>query len=462
MEKRQIGIDIDGRCVRVAIVTQDRAALIAVGKREYADQEELVASLHEMIGDSRAFGDRLAAAVPALESFVRRLTFPFADPRKIEPALRFELAAQLPVQIEDFVTDFQAPRATTDGLHRVTAAAVRTAWLESFLTPLDAAGISLHILDLAPFAFVRGLREHCPDALLAHLGNEEISLSVIVDGQIVDYRSLPAGVSDRAQLAPMLLRETTALQREEKHRNLPFFLIGPGVTPELMALLHEGGVTPRIPHLFVDGREIEAEFLPAVALALRASVPAREREFNFRRGPFALKNEWTAFRRELFAAAVLLLLTGLTIIGASYLNYAHKANRADALSTEINRIFQQTLPGSRPTAQPMEQMQSKLRELRDRGQLIGAGQHTTALLVLREISAATPGSVSLDIRDISYTPESVRLEGVTTSFDAINQIARALEASPLFAEAQIADAKMSLDNTRVDFRLNLVYNGQKE
>ncbi|MFA5515563.1 MAG: PilN domain-containing protein, partial [Desulfuromonadales bacterium] len=94
--------------------------------------------------------------------------------------------------------------------------------------------------------------------------------------------------------------------------------------------------------------------------------------------------------------------------------------------------------------------------------LIGAGQQNTPLIVLREISGSIPGSVSVDIRDLSYTPDSVRLEGVTTSFDAINQIARSLESSPLFAEAQIADAKMSLDNTRVDFRLNLLYNGTGE
>jgi general secretion pathway protein L len=46
---------------------------------------------------------------------------------------------------------------------------------------------------------------------------------------------------------------------------------------------------------------------------------------------------------------------------------------------------------------------------------------------------------------------------VATSFEAINRIARSLEQSPLFAQAQIADAKMSLDGTRVDFRLHLSF-----
>jgi general secretion pathway protein L len=104
-----------------------------------------------------------------------------------------------------------------------------------------------------------------------------------------------------------------------------------------------------------------------------------------------------------------------------------------------------------------QQMRGKMKELRDRGRLIGAGNAHTPLAVLQEISRQVPAEIVLDIRDLNYTPESVRMEGITSSFDAINQIARGLERSPLFAQAQISDAKMSADGSRVDFRLNLVY-----
>ncbi len=460
MEKRQIGIDIDRQHVRVAIISQDREALIATGKCAYDGPEQLGSALRELIGDTRIFGDRVAAAIPAIEGFVRRLIFPFADPRKIEPALRFELAGQLPVAIAEFTTDFQAPRATAEGQHRVTAAAVRTAYLEEYLQAFDASGINLHVLDLAPFAFVRGLREHCPECLLAHVGEREISISLVAEGQVVDFRLLPGKLGNEpAELVRLLQRESAGLQREAKHRELPLYLIGPGVTPALQAALQQTGRTAQIPRFFMEGRDVEPEFLPAVALALRAGMATREREreMNFRRGRFALKNEWTALKREMIAAAVLLLFTALAAGGAGYLSYAQKAHRAEALNQEITRIFKETLPSSRTSVQPLQQMQSKLKELRERASLIGAGQQKKPLQILKEISDSIPGSVSLDIRDLSYTPDSVRMEGVTTSFDAINQIARSLESSELFAEAQIADAKMSLDNTRVDFRLTLLY-----
>ncbi|MBE0596321.1 MAG: PilN domain-containing protein [Desulfuromonadales bacterium] len=463
MEKRHIGIDIDDRLVRVAIISQDREALIAVGKREVTDPAEIPAALREMIGDTRIFSDRLAAALPAVEGFVRHLSFPFAEPRKIEAALRFELAAQIPITIDELTTDFQAPVAQADGENRVTAVAVRTAALESFLRVFDSSDIPLHILDLAPFALARGLKEHLGEAILVHLAARESTVCLVSDGRVLDYRLLPAVVDAQApQTARLLLREATALQREGGRRDLPLMLIGAGATAPLLEELRQAGGRAQIPGIFVEGKAIEAEFLPAVALAQRASLSTKEREINFRRGPFALKNEWTALKRDLIAAAVVVVLALSAIAGASWLNYAHKANRAETLNQEIAKTFRATFPGAQPQVNPVQQMQSRIRELRERGRMVGAGQQRTPLAVLLEISRSTPESVILDVRDLSYTPESVRLEGVTSSFDAINQIARSLEQSALFSEAQIADAKISLDGSRVDFRLTLVYRGGME
>jgi general secretion pathway protein L len=50
---------------------------------------------------------------------------------------------------------------------------------------------------------------------------------------------------------------------------------------------------------------------------------------------------------------------------------------------------------------------------------------------------------------------------VTSSFDAVNRMARSLEQSTMFREAQIADAKMSIDGSRIDFRINLTFNGDQ-
>jgi general secretion pathway protein L len=465
MDKRLIGIEIDNRFVRVAIFTQDRDGieLAGIARRPYGGPEELTAVLQELIGETRLYSDRLATAVPALDSFVRWLHFPFSDPKKIAAALPFELAAQLPVGLEEYTTDFRKPVADEQGGFAVTASATRTEGIERLVDTFDHAHIPLHIIDLSPFALAAGLRQQYPDGILVCLTAQETTLSLLSEGQIVDFRLSPPppGEADAAATARHLLREKTMLQRDAGLENLPMYLMGSGVTPELTRALAESGEEVLIPSFSLDGETVAAEYLPAVALALRAALPVREREFNYRHGRFALKNEWASIKKEITAAALVLLMALVALAGSAYLSYSHKSERAENLRQEMVRIYRDTFPGAQAIVDIPLQMTSRINELKTRGRQIGVGGQHSSLAVIKEISQATPNDLTVDIRDLAYTHESVRLEGVTSSFDAVNRMARSLEQSTMFREAQIADAKMSIDGSRIDFRINLTFNGDQ-
>ncbi len=463
MEKRYIGIDIDSRCVRVAVASQDDRELLAVLEKPYAGPEELLAALREILGDTRLFGDRVAAAIPAGEGFVRTLRFPFADPKKIESTLRFELSTQIPITIDDCTADFRKPQPEGEGLHAVAAAAVRTDYLQRTVETFDQGGILLHIVDLAPFAQAAGLRRQIGDGILACLGEEESTVSLVQEGQVSDYRLIPHGPRPAAaEIVHSVLRESRSLPREARHRDLQLYLIGPGVTAEVQEALRAAAVPFAIPAFIIDGWEVPPSFLPAVALALRAAIPTKEKEFNFRQGRFALKNEWAALKKELTAAAAVLLLSVAVLAGSAWLKYDFKADQAQILRQEMSQTFQQTFNRPPATRDIPVEMRSQIKALTEKARLVGVGGQSSPLRVLQEISRNIPAAVKVDIRDLNYSPETVRLEGHTTSFDAINQMARNLEKSPLFKEVQIADAKMSLDGSRVDFRLTLSFRTAKE
>jgi general secretion pathway protein L len=433
---------------------------LATLRREVAEPAEAVAAVQEFFGGELRFGDRLAAALPAVDGFVRWLSFPFSDPKKLAAALPFELGSQLPVSVELCLTDFQPPQPSGEQSFAVTAAAVRRETIAAFLAPFDAAAVPLQVLDLAPFATAGGLAPHLGDGLLATLGEQDLTLVRLRAGRVTDLRLLPAGGSrPRQEQARFILREAALLQRGESEA-LPLWLIGPGVDETLLGLLRLQFPRVEIPQLLLDGEPLAAEFLPAAALALQAARPEKERGFNFRRGPFALKSEWAAMKRRLLVVGSLLLLIVLTAGGAAYFAYAQRAARAEALQQAMVKVFRETFPGSTPLVDVPLQMRSGLNELRKRGQLGGAAP--AALAVLQEISRRTPAELTVDIRDLSYGPDAVRLEGSTSSFDAINQLAKSLEASPLFGSAQIADAKMSIEGNRVDFRLTLSLSATKE
>ncbi|PLX85326.1 MAG: hypothetical protein C0617_04440 [Desulfuromonas sp.] len=457
MAKRFIGIDIDSRHLRVAIAASDKgqATLVSATSQPYADREELLQKLRKAVGGPPRYGDRLAAALPAGEGFARWLSFPFADLKKIEAALSFELSAQLPVPEEDCTADFQKPLAA-GGAFTVAAAAGRNEAIRPLVETFEEAGLPLQVLDLAPFAYAAGLRGALADGLLVSLTEAETTLALVLEGRPSSYRLLPAASGGTEQgLVPSLLREASALQRAAGRDGLPFHLIGSGAAPALVEALRAEGVEAAIPDLSLEGRPLEPEMLPVAALALRAAIPEKEREFNFRKGAFALSSEWSALKNGLIAAAVLLTLSAASLAGAAYLNYSHKADRTEGLKQEMVRVYKKVFPKAKTIVDVPLQMQSGISELRKRSRTIGAAAQSSPLAILQEISRKLPEEITIDIRDWNYSPETVRMEGHTTSFDAINQISKSLEQSPLFHEAQISDAKMSLDGRRVDFRITL-------
>jgi general secretion pathway protein L len=464
MAKRLFGIDIDSRFLRAVVALEDKGktTLVAATKVPYAGQDELLAAIGELMGGERRLGDRVAAALPARDGFVRQLKFPFADERKIAAALELELGAQLPVAIESCTSDFQQPVTDGEGGWNVTAAAVRTEVVRDFLEPLDTAGFVISILDLAPFAFAAGLAEQFSEGLLVSVTEAAITIALLQDGRVASYRLLPvaAGMTDET-LAQLVLREGAALQATAGRSGLPFNLIGPGATPALFERLEGAGCRIEMPQVTVDGRPVEREFLPAVALALRAAAAERGNSFNFRRGPFAPKSEWIALKRGLIFAATLLVLSGMALGAAAWLNYSGKARRAEALNQEMVRIFRETFPSEPTVVDVPLQLRGKISEMQKQNALYGADSSRSALSVLREISERLPQDLVVDIRELSYTPEAVMFEGSTASFDAVNRLAKALEQSPTFGTPQVADAKTSLDGSRVDFRLNLTFSEEK-
>jgi general secretion pathway protein L len=465
MGKRFIGIDFDDRCVRVAILTEEkgRVSAVSVDQRSFAGEEELLQCLPELLGGERRLGDRLAAALPARDGFVRQLKFPFAEPRKIAATLDLELGAQLPVAIESCTSDFQQPLADGEGSWNVTAAAVRTDVVRDFLAPLDSAGFVISILDLDPFAYAAGLAEMFPAGLLVTVKEQSITVALLQNGRVASYRLLPvaAGLAEEAR-AQLLLREGAALQGAAGCSDLPICLIGPGASPALIERLESAGGRLETPPMAVDGRPVDREFLPAVALARRAMTTERGNSFNFRRGSFAPKSEWIALQRRLVFAATLLVLSGTALGGAAWLNYSGKAHRAEALNQELVRLFRETFPGEPAIVDVSQQMRGKISEMQKKNALYGADSSRSALSVLREISERLPQDLVVDIRELSYTPEAVMFEGSTASFEAVNRLAKALEQSPTFGPPQIADSKMSLDGSRVDFRLNLTFSEEKK
>lgn len=459
MDKRFIGIDIDRGWVRLAIAGYDTDGpqLLATDKRPWSDQEELRQALRELTGDTRIYGDRLAAALPAAAGFSRWLDYPFTDPKKIEEALRFTMATQLPVADQDCMIVTHSRQPQEEGC-RVAASAVPKEAIGDFLEPFETEQIPLQLLDLGPFAMPQALAERCETAIVVLLREEETVIALLQQGNTADYR-LFSQVPSSPERPAWLLQQSRMLQAQHRLSGLPLYLLGSQADQALLEALRHQGQQAEIPEWTLEGQPVTAEFLPAITLAWRALRSDREDGGNFRRGAFALKGEWAALKKKMVVAGAILALTLVIAGGSAWLGYAHKAQRVKALQQQLTKQFQSILPNEPVTKDMGMRMRQAIGQLRNKGRLLGVGSNDSALAILQEISARMPKDILVDIDQLNYGADGLRLEGSTGSYDDINRIARSLEQSPLFGEAQISDAKTGINNQRINFRLNLTFSG---
>jgi general secretion pathway protein L len=454
MSKRLIGIEIGKRSLRVAILNQDKGQVTVSNllERTFAEPGELGPLLQELLAGEFRIGDQLVTSLTARTAYVRQLEFPFQDDKKITAAVPFTLAAQLPVAIDQCAMAIQPAQPTEKGA-MVTVAAVPKETLEALLGTFEQADVPLHMVDLAPFCHVAGLGEQIGNGLMICATDQETTVSLLQNGELQDYRILQtfSETSPAAQFQ-QLLREIRVLIHAAETGTVPIFLMGERGTSSLAESLQGADLGVELLTLEL-GEVVDGPFLPAVALALRARLTKTGRSFNFRRGPYALKGEWANLKRKLVLLAALLGTTVLIVFGSMTFKYADKASRADQLQEQMVDVYRSLFPEATTIVDVPLQLKSAISELQSQGSLIAGGQ-ATALTVLKELSLL-PAQVTVEIQEFVLSTEELKLTGRTASFEAVNQMARVLGESPLFSNVQVADAKMSLDGSRIDFRLLL-------
>jgi general secretion pathway protein L len=185
-----------------------------------------------------------------------------------------------------------------------------------------------------------------------------------------------------------------------------------------------------------------------------ALPPAEGSLINFRQGEFVFGKETLEKRNRLVSISlVALLLLGL-MGGDFYLHYHQKEKRYQDLKGELRKAFSETFPQSRNVSNEVEQARAAITELNRTGSFLGVGEESP-LKVLKEISAAIPKEVRIDVQDLVIDGNKVRIEAQTDSFESVDRIRGGLMKVAAFKEVSVSDAKVAADQSRVGFRIQM-------
>ena len=74
--------------------------------------------------------------------------------------------------------------------------------------------------------------------------------------------------------------------------------------------------------------------------------------------------------------------------------------------------------------------------------------------ILREISTRIPASIVVNVDNLTIATDITDLSGTTTSYDDVQKLKDALEASPYFTTVKINNTKADVDN-KIAFKLTI-------
>jgi general secretion pathway protein L len=491
------GIDLGTHAVKFVLIEVGFRAsrllssfeeIVPAGDAPLADRqgEALQAGLARLPAESIPY-----MALPGEMLAVRTLDLPFADARKIEQVVGYELEGQIVHALQDVVFDHVVCKPRGEG-STVLAAAARIDELGDLLAGLSVRGVEPRSLFAAPAvyqALFSGERAPAPTEpackMLIDLGHRRTNVCFLIQGETVYARTLTRGGeglttavaaafqcgADRAErakreegflasaqrrpngpipqrmdvvlreaLAPLLreLRQTLASFRAREKTPVDAILLtgGSAALDGLNDYLAEElalPVTPYAPEVAQPVADPPAGAPGAGRYTLASAIAwagARgQKELDLRRGPFQYRASFSVLRQKAahLGALAAALVICATIDGSMAMARLNK--QKDVLQAQLKTATTELFGEPRMDAKALSTLLKK--GFKDE---MAPLPQATAYDLMGEISKHIPTTITVDINDLDIRPKKVSIRGTIDSAASVDEMVTQLKQIDCFED----------------------------
>jgi len=504
-----IGLDVGSRSVKVAVFERGFRGLelSSFSKRDFdpGDPEGLSRALDSVSGEINAQGATVCARIPGDRVLLRFLDFPMADARKLEQVVPFEVESQVPFELDDLIVDHSIVRKNDAGGSRVLVGAARRDDVRNFLPMLSAKGLEPRYLGAGPSALA-SLATAVPalahgTVVLVDAGFTRTDICVLDEGKVVYARTVSGGGADLAdahvagggvadevagfdvggtELKTAAGRAAAEFVTREVKRTLFAAEIEAKVEPSRIVLF--GGLSrqrgfaalmERQCQLPVEalalassdwaagkmGEGQEAEAGAAVALAFRVLADGAQAGVNFRRDEFAFRRDSIAITgvvsRVLVAVLALIVLGCINYVVKERLLAGERAFLDGQILGEVMATFPDIPRASlTSTDKAISIMRGEINSAQQRLDQLGGGS-ASALEVLRELSAAVPDGVYIDVKRLELEEGKVKMTCLVESYEAGERLVEGFKKVSIFKNVTSRDDGSEAGKKRIQFTLDV-------
>ena len=411
MSKKNLVIDIGKEVVRAGVFLQGRPQPVTVHSHIVTAEGGIKQALSALLGPlagKRGFKgfDKVAVGIPPEDLSIRIVDLPFEDRKKINEALPFELAGLLHVEVDDVVAD-----AVQLGENKVMAVAVEKRVIRGYLEALSALGLDPGWMGPGLFAMPVLMnelfgREGCRALLSPGI------FAVVQDGMPRLLKH--AKRLDNVGLGVAFL-DAEGISVDEVHFS------GWDNDREALEEMFRGA---RLVPLDLPGG-IAPEASEALALSMLLDKGLAGTIVNFRRGEFEYTKDKAAFRKRLRLTAAL-CASLLVLAGAdSYVRYRGLTSEIEAYRQSLRASYQELFPGEKNVADPVYQLEAKLKAVEKEAAALGSGGRS--LDVLKSVAVAVPDGMGVKIDEFSIADGRIPAKGEAQTFNGANSVKESLQ-----------------------------------
>ncbi len=513
---RVLGLDLGSYSVKAVLFETamrgyQTLSFAEVRRPEGERMQTLRAALAELFQSHPLIAEQVVVALPGPSLATHVLQMPFADTKRLEAALPFELESQLPFDLTEAVFDYQVA-SQREKKSDLLVGVVRKDELRTLLTLLKDAGVDPRILTHPAMAYQSlllsspQLFDGTSDAssiALVDIGHERTSIAIgrpttglefartfsgggkdltraLASEFQVEFAAasewketqaaMGSGVqgADGKRAAAALLRGLQPVLRElrptlkaftgRSHRAVgQIYLCGgsaqlPGMEEEMSSGLALPVKLSQLPEEV--GEVIPSAKRPqaaqAFALALRGQASSsRAQRLNFRRGEFAFQGGFDYVREKIGRMALFAATLLILLITSGIVRNSVLSRREQRVDAVVCDVTQRVLGHCE------KNFDRALNLLRGKESPAALIPKASAVALFHELTQRVPPEVPVTFDQIIIDLDRISLRGETDSSKSIDQITAGLKTYRCFREVKEGKVQKSKDGQRVSFGLDV-------
>lgn len=420
--------------------------------------------------------DKCVISIPANHFFFRTLELPFKNSKKIDQIIELELENYFPLQSETFDFDFCALKKNNKeltGANIVSVAGVVKDDLEEYRNCLTDSEISPDVITVGSgYAMALVFAETTGPvgiSFLIYAESRFASIYVVRFGEIIFCRSFILDVDDPvSSVVKNFIQTHLAFNGRFKNRMTVNEIVISGTAKflKLLVLKLEEQLESKVSlfNVFDAVKNISIsspndnkgsdDLQNAIAASINGNTGGGGFNFNRQVSYFAVFYHDHKYN---FIASILLMSLLLFTGAAQPVLNIHLMERSnERLGNDIERVFQECFPEITTIVDPVQQMQLKVDDLKEKEDAAHPKDHLLNIDILNAISQVLPSSLDVLITRFVRIEDDLTIAGTADQFNTIDKMKSFFDAIAIFKNVDIKSAAMDKVENRVKFSLRIL------